>query len=326
MRASVTAPLHGEPRSAAISGWQRWVLRPQTLHWRRWLLRVHLWVGLAAGVYILVLSVSGSAVVLRPQFHMWMTPRSVPTEGTRLTGVDLHDALRRSYAGYEVASFREPPRVESPVFVTLERAGETSERLFDPYAVRDLGLAYPDVLRAVEWLVDLHDNLLGGETGRAVNGVGGSAIVLLVLTGAVLWWPGKARWRQALVTGPPAKTRRFALRLHNALGLWSIGLVFVWAITAVYFAFPAPFEGLLDFFDADPSDLDRPGDPLLQAAIKLHFGRFGGMPGRLLWIALGLTPAALFVTGLIMWWTRSGRVRRRAWAASLRPRPQQADA
>ena len=39
------------------------------------------------------------------------------------------------------------------------------DRLFDPYAVRDLGETFPPLLRAVEWLVDLHDNLLAGETG-----------------------------------------------------------------------------------------------------------------------------------------------------------------
>jgi uncharacterized iron-regulated membrane protein len=33
----------------------------------------------------------------------------------------------------------------------------------------------------------------------------------------------------------------------------------------------------------------------------VHFGRFGGMTGRLTWVLLGLVPAALFVTGFLTW-------------------------
>jgi uncharacterized iron-regulated membrane protein len=38
------------------------------------------------------------------------------------------------------------------------------------------------------------------------------------------------------------------------------------------------------------------------------------MPGKLAWVALGLVPAVLFVTGCITWWVRVVR-RRRADAA-----------
>jgi uncharacterized iron-regulated membrane protein len=37
----------------------------------------------------------------------------------------------------------------------------------------------------------------------------------------------------------------------------------------------------------------------------LHFGTFGGNFTRILWIIVGLAPAILYVTGLLMWWNRS---------------------
>ena len=67
--------------------------------------------------------------------------------------------------------------------MVLERDGARMERLFDPYAVRDLGETFPPLLRAVEWLVDLHDNLLAGETGRLMNGIGGIVFTVLIVTG-----------------------------------------------------------------------------------------------------------------------------------------------
>jgi uncharacterized iron-regulated membrane protein len=38
---------------------------------------------------------------------------------------------------------------------------------------------------------------------------------------------------------------------------------------------------------------------------RLHFGRrVWGMPGKILWAAVGLAPAVLFITGGVMWWNR----------------------
>ncbi len=294
---------------------------PQTLRARRVFVQVHLWIGIALGAYILLISVTGSAIVLRPEVHRWMIPRSVPMEGTRLTGVELEEALRRTYPNDEVAEVFPGRRPQSPVNVTLVREGIRTERLFDPYAVRDLGLAYPPFVTAIEWVVDLHDNLLSGTTGRMFNGIGASLFIVLIVTGAILWWPAKGRWRQSLLPGRPEKSRRFARRLHMSLGAWALLFLLLWAVTGFYFAFPDPFEATIDFFDKDLSDGDRPGEPLLRFLVNLHFGRFGGMAGRLTWVALGLLPAILFVTGFIMWWTRVIRSRYRVLAAESGPVP-----
>jgi uncharacterized iron-regulated membrane protein len=36
----------------------------------------------------------------------------------------------------------------------------------------------------------------------------------------------------------------------------------------------------------------------------LHFGTFGGLPTRILYVFVGLAPLILFVTGIVMWWYR----------------------
>ena len=284
-------------------------------------MQLHLWVGLTLGIYIVVLSVSGSLSVLRPDVHRWFVPRSVPTEGTRLTGDALQDAVRRTYPLYEVTNVFERRRPETPVMVTLQRDGETVERLFDPYAVRDLGLTYPPITEAIEWVVDLHDNLLTGTTGRAVNGVGALLFLTLALTGAVVWWPGVNRVGHSLVPGKPAKSARFARRLHNALGIWMLALILLWAVTAVYFSFPDPFERVVDYFDDDLTDFERP-DAIVRTLVNLHFGRAWGMPVKLAWVALGLVPAVLFITGGITWWARVVRRRQADGAPDRTGEPQ----
>jgi uncharacterized iron-regulated membrane protein len=288
--------------------------QPQLLGWRRTVVQLHLWIGLTLGLYILLISVTGSLSVLRPDVHRWFVPRSVPMEGTRLTGDALQEAVRRTYPQYEVTNVFERRRPETPVMVTLQLDGATVERLFDPYAARDLGLTYPPITEAIEWVVDLHDNLLTGTTGRMVNGIGALLFLTLAITGAIVWWPGVTRLGHSLVPGKPAKSARFARRLHNTFGIWLLALILIWAVTAVYFSFPDPFEWTIDYFDTDLTDDQRPGDWLVRGLVNLHFGRSFGMGVKVAWVAFGLVPAVLFITGGITWWVRVVR-RRRAGTA-----------
>jgi uncharacterized iron-regulated membrane protein len=299
---------------ATQSGWQRLIRNPQLLGWRRFLVQVHLWIGLLIGIYMVVLSVTGSLSVIRPDIHRWFVVRAVQVVGTKLTGDALKEAVARTYPEYEVANVFERRRPEAPVMVTLTQNGKEVERLFDPYAARDLGLTYPPITEAIEWVVDLHDNLLTGQTGRAVNGIGAVLFLALTITGAIVWWPGLSRLGQNLVPGIPAKTARFARRLHNSLGIWTLALIFLWALTAVYLCFPDPFEWTIDYFDADLNDARRPADWLVRLLVNLHFGRNWGMTVKWLWMVLGLVPAVLFITGGITWYARV--VRRRTAAAA----------
>lgn len=278
---------------------------PQPLSFRHLAAQIHLWIGLVLAVYLLVLSVTGSLIVLRPQFHRWLTQPQIEV-GVRLADQSLEGALKRTYPGFVVESIRSPRRPDRPAIVVLNLDDKRTERLFDPYRGVDLGSAYPPALKVVEWLVDLHDNLLGGRTGRMVNGAGGVLLTALVLTGVFVWWSGRGRWRNVISTGRPAMSSVFGRRLHVALGFWVSGLVLVWAVTAIYFAFPDPFNGLFDLLDRNTGDDVRPGEQVLDAFIKLHFGRFGGLLGRSAWIVLGLLPSVLVVTGVIAWWSRRG--------------------
>jgi uncharacterized iron-regulated membrane protein len=291
------------------SAWQTWMRQPQRLRWRGFLVQLHLWLGLALGLYVALLSITGSLSVLRGDVHGWFVPRTVAVEGTRLTGDALQDAVRRAYPQYEVLSVFERRRPDTPVIATLQRGGAEVDRLFDPYAARDLGLAYPPTTVAIEWIVDLHDNLLAGTTGRRVNGVGALLFTALVVTGAIVWWPGIGRVRRSATWGKPAKSARFARRLHSALGVWVLALILLWAVTAVYLTFPDPFEWVRDSFDDDLSDGIRPAEDLVRTLVNLHFGREWGMAVKLAYVALGLVPAALFVTGVATWWVRVVRSR-----------------
>jgi len=279
-----------------------WLKQPQRIPLRKVLLKVHLWLALGIGLYFIMISVTGSAVVFRPQINRWAIPFFVPSaEGEPLRGDALAAAIADAYPDYEVVNFTEGRR-RQPVSVLLVRDGKEHGRLFDPFANEDMGDSYPPVVQFVEWLVSLHDDLLASNVGRKVNGFGGALMLVMVLTGMLLWWPGNRSWRRSLYV--PRKSARWIWHLHSALGFWVALLVLNWAVTSLYLAFPGPFEDLRDWLDTDLNDFDRPGDKLIPFLLDGHFGRFGGLWGRWTWVVLGLTPAMLFVTGFLIWWRR----------------------
>src|SRR5262245_17918391 len=66
--------------------WQRWVRQPQRVWLRRALFQVHLWTGLALGLYVVVLSITGSALVYRNEMDRYFaTPKpTFDPKATRL--------------------------------------------------------------------------------------------------------------------------------------------------------------------------------------------------------------------------------------------------
>src|SRR5262249_32985642 len=147
-----------------------------------------------------------------------------PSEA-RLTDPDLKATASRAYPGYAVTAIREGVNATQPVRITVARGSSVKERLFNPYTGEDLGDATPPLARFVTWLLSLHDDLLGGETGRQVNGVGSLLVVVLVSTGMVVWWPGIASWRRSLMLRRQVGWRRFTWDLHSTVGFWTLGIV-----------------------------------------------------------------------------------------------------
>jgi uncharacterized iron-regulated membrane protein len=209
---------------------------PHSLWLRRALFQVHLWFGIAIGLYVLIISVSGSLIVFRRELDRTLCPGTlVATPSGRLVSTGCE-----------------------PAFIT--------------------------------WMAEFHDHLGAGRTGLLVNGLGALAVSVMCVTGAILWWPGRTRWRRSLVLRRDVSAQRFIWDLHSVLGFWLMLLVLMWALTGIYFAFPAAFNALTDDWIA--------------WLVRLHFGRAYGTFVEVLWVILGLVPCGLFITGALMWWTR----------------------
>src|SRR5678815_1276166 len=181
--------------------WQRWKNRPQSVWLRRAVFQVHLWSGIGIGLYVFVVSLTGSIVVYRNELYAAAerAPIVLSPSGPRLTDAALQAVASRAHPGSVVIGIREGANAGEPVRITFGAGSTVKQRLFNPYTGEDLGDPTTRLYRFVTWLLSLHDDLLGGETGRSVNGVGAFLVIVLVLTGMIVWWPGIRSWRRSLM-------------------------------------------------------------------------------------------------------------------------------
>lgn len=360
---------------------------------RRALFQVHLWLGLLTGLYVTVVCVSGAALVFRIDMQKTLNPRLFATSaaGPLADAVAVMDRVSRAYPQHRLSGVEAPTTLRPTYLAYVTSETEFRTVLIDPVSTVVLGELprHPVIVT----LQDLHYNLMGGRTGRTINGAGAFGILMLCATGLVIWWPGaKTWWRGFVGDFPPSRklwraSRRVMWQLHRAIGIVSVAFIALSAITGLSFAFPRAFRAVVNqvspisvarspqsgapantppswsqmvdrartfaaglpvarvvlpfgergaflvmFANASPTPagseltsvyLDQYtgerlvtagssatwGDAVMARMTPWHVGGVGGQAGRFAWFVLGLAPAALFLTGLLVWWQRVVRER-----------------
>ncbi|CAH0258237.1 hypothetical protein SRABI118_03145 [Massilia sp. Bi118] len=206
--------------------------RRRSLFWR-----IHFWAALIASPFALVAVLTGTLYIFTPQIEaaLYGQLERVAPQGARLPLDAAVDAARKAApAGFEVQAVTPPARAEDAVRVGFgppragagahaghgdaaaapaaanPRPGQGGERLtvfVDPYRGQVLG-SQRDQDRFSEWARRLHSRLLQGESLRWMIELAASWMLVMLLTGVVLWWPqpgqpalprtvrGRAGWKQ----------------------------------------------------------------------------------------------------------------------------------
>lgn len=238
---------------------------PRSLAWRRALFQIHLWTGVAVGLYIVAISISGSVLVFqRELMNDAPSLSSGPVVPSAFTYGQLVRKAQRDDTGMALQSI--DMRSSGRRLVTLTFLVRNRQRLFylDRYTGRILGDEDVKACHPVlVWLEQLHNELLGGTAGATVNGIGALLLVVLCCTGIVIWWPGVRAWRRGLIVKWRAGWRRVNYDLHGAVGFWTLAIVFMWGATGAYFIFPGSIQKPLHLFAVPANSRQshwKPGD------------------------------------------------------------------
>lgn len=268
---------------------------PRKTFLRKSMFQVHLWTGIAVGLLSTVIGISGSAIVYKDSLEHLLSPSLFATKAQpRLSADDLVRRARNVHPGWsiqyiEVNQSRAEENPEPWVFyMSPPTAKAPGEHLL--YLDPSTGAVLGEQGRSagiLNWLAELHYRLLAGETGTKINGIGAILLFLLCLTGIIIWWPGRKRWRSGLHINWKARGTRFNWDLHNVLGFWLTLPLAVEAFTGIYYCFFLPMATALVIllggnvreaqnFLAPPQSAVRqnaasvPLEPLIQESLRTH--------------------------------------------------------
>jgi uncharacterized iron-regulated membrane protein len=210
---------------------------------RKILFWTHLSVGLAAGVMVFVMAVTGVLLTYQKQMTVWADLRGL--NGAPPAGVQAPLPADTLLARLAVAQRAMPTAVvwregeSTPVEVQFGRENRVFVNAHTAEVLGTGSVAMRGFFRQMtDWLSAKGDTR---DLGKAVTGAANLAFLLIVLSGMWLWWPRNLTWASIRsVTwfrrGLAGKARDF--NWHNVIGFWSaIPLVIVVA-SGVVISYP----------------------------------------------------------------------------------------
>jgi uncharacterized iron-regulated membrane protein len=148
------------------------------------------------------------------------------------------------------------PSEGKPLVIQVESDNKLTERI----AVDSTSGQFLGTMRAgwVEWMIDLHRNLLSGKQGRKAVGFAGVILFGLSISGILMWITGPRKWRAWILVRRNTPSRRFHFELHRASGLWAFSFLAVISFTGIELAFPNTFRGALTSLTGEPGAVKAP--------------------------------------------------------------------
>lgn len=365
---------------------------------RNWVFYCHRYLGLGIGIIAAIIGITGSILVFYPEldalFVRW-TFGSIQPQDEPLPPTMLLDKVQTAFANqpkWKLSGFYPSvtahPDPTLPASVSLVDAKETwLDVMVNPFTGEVLGSRQWDD-SFFDFIFKLHYQLLAGDIGTYVAGVIAFVMIVLSITGIMLW-PG---WRK-LISGFKIKwnahPKRFNFDLHKVIGIIAVGFLSVISFTGLCWNLPMLTDPVIQAITLSPKQVDpvskiiagksaipfgkellakaeaalpggritfislptKPEEPFriqkwfpkdwnewgdhtiyldcysgsilkvdtdhtkstaerfANTFSPLHYGYFGGLPTRILYVLIGLSPTFLLITGFVMWRYRHHRTK-----------------
>lgn len=224
--------------------------------WRKRWLDIHLWVGLAFGLWLSLVGLSGAVLTFHPElervFHaQWFQTRDQGGEPAFKPLDDIVAAATGAMPAGARFTFAFYPLADDGTYwlyfdVPVTRAtGEPSvahwDVFVDPYTARVLGKRLKQVdgdwapREFFAFMFSLHYQLLvPGGVGETFVGILSLLTMVSILVGLYLWWPSLGRWKAALSIKRHASPVRFVYDLHNVSGVYLAPVLLAVLFSGVY--------------------------------------------------------------------------------------------
>ena len=216
-------------------------------------LRLHLALALSAGLIFALIGFTGSISVYREGLDELLNPQLVIENPS-----SEQQTLDRIIAAVRAAhpdrhgewTLEMPSSPHGMVTAWFEKPRETFFERYAPLMV-SVNPYTAEVVASrfwgqtlTTWLLDLHTQLLMGDTGWNIVGWCGLLLPISVLSGLYLWWPGASGIRSGFSLRLKSELVFLLLDLHRLIGLLSAPILLLLAVTGFNLSFPGVMESI----------------------------------------------------------------------------------
>lgn len=257
MSAGVTA----KPKEKHRSGQNKSLFRRVSA----WL---HLWLGLASGIVVLIVSLTGAIYVFEKEIRSVTEPwRHVKPAGTLMPPSKLAGYAKPTLDTLTATGVTYNARGEAAEVISYNRkAGLYVQVFINPYTGKVINVAKLD-RKGNSGKFDFFRFVLNGHralwlpypVGRPIVGAGILIFVVMLISGLVLWWPlkwTKSTREKSFSIKWKASFKRVNYDLHNVLGFYSVLLLFIISFTGLVWSY--------QWFSKSMYWLTSGGKPLLE--------------------------------------------------------------
>jgi uncharacterized iron-regulated membrane protein len=199
--------------------------------WKKILWQLHLYVGLAAGAFLIVLSLTGAVLVFENELNRAVNPQllKVQAKGQAPAWETVRRRVEEQEPAWRVQRIYLPASEDDSTYVRL--VSRTTGRIREIYVDQLTGKVLGGKAEGNQllWAIhEVHINLAAGAAGSRIVVWSSAGLLCLALSGIFLWWP-----RKVFRFGLNAPLTRVNYDLHRTLGFWSSAAMFLFAVTGI---------------------------------------------------------------------------------------------
>jgi uncharacterized iron-regulated membrane protein len=225
---------------------------------RKSFVRLHRWTAMTVGLWLALQAVTGSVLVFADQINAWSRPELYQS-GSGDLGPDAALTTARSAVEGTIVVSLQMPEIQDGVYVAVaipvpkpgapspfgpggRIIGDQHLVFIDPATAEVNGVRDPNV-GFTPWVRGLHGHLLLdhteilGVSGHHIVGWLGLVSLVILLTGAYVWWWPKVRRWSNLVRWRRKTSMMFQLDLHRAIGIVALPVLILVTLTGLNLSF-----------------------------------------------------------------------------------------
>jgi len=231
---------------------------------------LHRYVGIVAGILLVIIGLTGSSLVFSEELDHFLHPQllQVAPQKERLPLERVLDNVREAHPDLKVHRIIVPQEPDGVYTVMMEAASEEYTNVYvNPFTGSILG-SRPFKQTLAGFLIELHVNLFAGSYGATVVGISGLLLLLLSTTGIILW-PGWKRIGPGFKIRLKAPSRLVNYDVHKVVGILSLVFLAILAFTGSAMTFYETVDPVVNWIARTSPSPEPPTSQLVADATPM---------------------------------------------------------